>query len=307
MCGFPQSNEESKPLTEEEIAVQLALNNETVEISNVESLETSTGDPLVRDTYCNSHDYEPPDFQIESYEFRGDTLVITNGSQKRYYQRDYYGEYCRSFDQITKECVSEITSNSYKLFFFASGSTEDNDWKECFAAKYNFVKSNQTSVGESAMNDSSPNDSGGNDQPPEADPDPEPEYATPSECDAVGLTDFTLSPATTETSPSDETTCEYTLTVNNIGQDNIVVFKHIYQVYYTGEDDSKWEKYVRLSPGESYSWDCYNETRNYIGTFAFYYINAIAPIYDTDGCMNTFKNNSTVKEEIKRQIPIPCE
>ncbi len=95
--------------------------------------------------------------------------------------------------------------------------------------------------------------------------------------------------------------------MTNIGQDNIVVVKHINQVYYTGEDDSRWEKYVKLSPGESYAWDCYHQTRNYNGTFTNYYIDAIAPIFDPEGCMNTVKNNSDANEEIKLQIPVSCE
>lgn len=141
----------------------------------------------------------------------------------------------------------------------------------------------------------------------EPDPDPEPEYSDPSECNAVALNNYSLSSPITETSASNETTCEYTLTVTNIGPEDIVVFKHIDQVYYTKEDASRWEDYVRLSPGDFYLWKCYSEVRNDNGTFTFKIIDAIAVIYDTTGCMNTFKNNTNAKEEIRLNLPIECE
>jgi len=46
-------------------------------------------------------------------------------------------------------------------------------------------------------------------QEPEIQPDPEPEYFDPSDCNALEIMDIEMSSINMTTSPSDETTCTY--------------------------------------------------------------------------------------------------
>jgi hypothetical protein len=146
---------------------------------------------------------------------------------------------------------------------------------------------------------------------PELQPDPEPEYSEPEECDAAALLDINYSETETTTSPSDETTCKYTITLTNIGNENIKVFLFRHQRFYTGDEEQKWEGKWSLAVGESMDVECEKETRNWVEDektkTSFNFIEKIAPIFDRPGCLNTFDNNSTAKEKIAVPVNVFCD
>jgi len=279
MCGFP--------------SVTISLPEEVKDqLSELEGIEYGVDTTTLTESNCEN--YFPQINAVESYKIEDNNLIVMVNSEEIVYRWRGNGLFCREPMPNVQECISELNKDGYKISVEEERKSQQN--RLCYSANKTFTIMGELPVTEEI-----------NEQPQiEPDPDPEPEYSSPSECNAIGLINSTLSSPVTTTSASNETTCEYTLFVNNTGQEDIVVFKHIYQVFYTGENNSHWEDYIKLSPGESYSWDCSIETRNDNDTFTFLFIDAIAVIYDNEGCMNSFKDNTDAKEQIRFDLPLEC-
>lgn len=149
---------------------------------------------------------------------------------------------------------------------------------------------------------------------PETIPQPEPaasqhapfELAEPEDCNAAGNLDMNFSePEITET--SNENKCKYTLTFTNTGNERIWVFLYKHDRFMTGDEVNKWEDYINLDVGESDEYQCDLVKRKSDGAYSFHYLEKIAPIFASDGCKNTFKNNPPPKEEIASPVKVICQ
>jgi hypothetical protein len=73
-----------------------------------------------------------------------------------------------------------------------------------------------------------------------------------------------------------------------------------------GKAEQKWDNYLNLSPGESYQiqWD-YTYRKSDQASSA-HILDRVAPIFASDSCKNTFKNNAEVKHQCEVMTPILC-
>lgn len=134
---------------------------------------------------------------------------------------------------------------------------------------------------------------------------PEAVYADPASCNAYGDASLVkIGPEKAETSY--EITCEYSLEFTNTSEEQIWIFLHEHNTFMNGEEEKKWDNYLNLAPGESYQIQSDHTFRKSDKAVSSHIVDKVTLIYATDGCINTFKNNSEAKDGIAAETPILC-
>jgi hypothetical protein len=134
----------------------------------------------------------------------------------------------------------------------------------------------------------------------------EPTYQEPEDCNAYGKVSLiTIGPEEKET--SFETSCEYILEFTNDSEQPVWIFLHEHNRFMNNEEERKWDNYLNLSPGESNQIKSDFTLRKSDQAVSAHITDKVALIYATEGCINTFKNNSDIKELIAAMTPVLCE
>lgn len=132
------------------------------------------------------------------------------------------------------------------------------------------------------------------------------EKADPQECNAVQSLDLAVSKP--EVNNTDyELRCKYTITYTNTGKERIWVFVHKTNKGADTEVEEVWKNYYSLKPGESlemgYRTLLYKES----GDTWIEVVTDVAPIFATEGCKNTFRNDVEPRSQISFPVEVPCE
>jgi hypothetical protein len=132
------------------------------------------------------------------------------------------------------------------------------------------------------------------------------EMADPAECNAAASLNVNVGqPEIKDT--SNETRCKYTNTYTNTGDQQIWVFVHKREKGAYTEVEEIWKNYYSLEPGEilEISYDTHQDKES--GNSWIEVVIGVAPIYTTDACKNTFKDDTAPRAQIGFPIEVPCE
>jgi hypothetical protein len=128
----------------------------------------------------------------------------------------------------------------------------------------------------------------------------------PSECNAAQNLHIDVSQPVVKDNDY-ENRCTYTVTYTNTGDQKIWVFVHKTIKSRDTEVEDVWKNYYSLDPGESlqmgYRTLIYKES----GDSWIEVVTDVAPIFATEGCKNTFRNDVEPRSQISSPIFVPCE
>ena len=149
-------------------------------------------------------------------------------------------------------------------------------------------------------------------QPAEGDGGPEStqhtpmEVSLPSECNAQSSLHVAVSQPVIDDSDYQQL-CKYSVTYTNTGDQRIWVFLHKTLKRRDSEIEEVWKNYYSLDPGESkeirYETHFYKES----GEASIEVVTDVAPIFATEGCKNTFRNDIEPRRQISYPIYVPCD
>lgn len=110
--------------SEADIAIMLQLENDAHKTEKIDIIQSN-----------NCREYEQPVNKEESFEFREDRLIVTSGSEKRYFVRKAPGMYCW-YSKDVHECITELKEDSYQITVYQKerGFMGRPSWKSCYDA-----------------------------------------------------------------------------------------------------------------------------------------------------------------------------
>ena len=132
------------------------------------------------------------------------------------------------------------------------------------------------------------------------------EMTDPAECNASASLQITVSEPEIKDNDN-ETRCKYSITYKNTGDQLIWVFVHKREKWMDSEEiEDSWKNYYSLDPDESL--ELFYETLLYknSGTTKIDVITDVAPIFATEGCKNTFRNDTAPRAKIGYPVEVPC-
>jgi hypothetical protein len=132
------------------------------------------------------------------------------------------------------------------------------------------------------------------------------ELSLPSECNAKSSLHVVVSQPVINDSDY-QSLCKYTVTYTNTGDQRIWVFVHKTLKRRNTAIEEVWKNYYSLDPAESlemrYETHFYKES----GDASMEVVTDVAPIFATEGCKNTFRNDIEPRRQISYPVFIPCD
>jgi hypothetical protein len=258
-CEYTVGKDKPKPLTDEEISIISQINNSDFIVSNIDVTIPS-----------NCGEYEPPANQFNNFIFDDDRLIVSdNSNDKRYYERDYKGNYCRRLDSGVNECFLELSKNT---FVFSIQILGDSDY--CYQATYNFNLTNPPAIEESGSNQEEASQSSNN-------------------CNATHLLDIENGEWIMTETEDGTPYCEYQVIIKNSSENEaiwVVYFLHETDGYQNTERTAWFSlnMFGYFEPGQSFVWEgsvwnTYLVDADFSGP-SIYIMEKIAAYYDTEEC-----------------------
>jgi hypothetical protein len=104
-----------------------------------------------------------------------------------------------------------------------------------------------------------------------------------------------------------ELRCKYTITYTNTGDQRIWVFVHKTNKAADTEVEEVWKNYYSLDPGESLEMGYRTLLQKESGSTWIEVVTEVAPIFATEGCKNTFRNDVEPRSQISFPVEVPCD
>lgn len=132
------------------------------------------------------------------------------------------------------------------------------------------------------------------------------EMASPEECNARQSLDVAVSAPDVKDNDN-ENRCKYTVTYTNTGDQRIWVFVHKTKKSMESEAEEIWKNYYSLDPRESLEMGYQTLIYKQSGTYSIDVVTDVAPIFATEACKNTFRNDVEPRQQIGYPIEVPCD